>query len=502
MRKQHYILLWLMIFLLQAACLKDKGNYKYTSLNSISISGIDSAYILNLGDRLKITPLLSFTQDQPEDTANYTYQWVADHTIGFSWTPVTISVSRNLDTTIRLPYIGTYYMYYRVTDKRTKLFQDAYFYLTMSVPSFEGWLLLSDTGDGNSRLSMVSHQGNKDTVYPDILKTVSSAFIPTGAPVMVKTAFSGFPPPGVAALTIFVATSKQFVFLGQDTLEYRPAYDLTKAVPAAVTDWSGMQLNMDFGQEGLLSVNGNVYAANGDVFTSPVNNTPDGQLFPASPWITLNSTSQSLNACVLFDTLHGAFYRYTGSGTTAVPYTNGTLFNFSTGKDLLYMQYVPFNNGEVFAVLQDRSNHKRYLARFMLNGTQHYYGEITGNDISNTTQFAASPNLGYLFYSTGGKVYEYDPVSNQSMLMKDYGSRAISLIKFQQFNFTYSNAGNAQRYLVLSQKLVVCTYNPGAPAGSGMIDIYHVPAANAPLQLYQSFTGGMGKIVSVSYRDR
>ncbi|MBC9930003.1 PKD-like family lipoprotein [Chitinophaga qingshengii] len=502
MRKRHYIHLWLMATFLQVACMKDKGNYQYESINRIIITGIDSSYTVSYGDRLKVNPLLSFTQEQQEDTTNYSYLWVADHVLGYSWIPDTIATTRNLDAAIRLRRFGTYYMYYRVTDKRTGVFTDAYFYVTMTTPSFEGWLLLSDVGNGDSRLSMVSHLGNRDTVYPDILKTVGTAYTPVGAPVFVETAISDFPRPGQDIYVTFVATSKQFVYLGQDTLEYSPANDMKKYVPAAVTDWSGARFSTLLTKDGLLTLNKNVYAILRNSYVGPVNNTADGKRFSASGWATFKQSISALSTCVLFDTDKGTFYRYPGNGTTCIPYTNSTLFDFNTGKDLLYLKHVPFNGGEVFAVLQDRLNNKRYLARFTLIGTQHYYSEITGDDISGATQFAVSSDLGYLFYSAGGKLYEYDPVNNRSILMKDYGTRAISLIKFQQFIFTYDGTANASRYQELAKKLIVCTYEPDAPSSSGMLDIYHVPDANAPLQLYQSFSGDIGKIVSVSYRDR
>lgn len=495
-----YILLLLIFMTLGGSCIKDPGNYQYDPINRVSIAGIDSSYTVNYGNKLKIKPALSFTRDLQQDTANYTYQWVADHLVGYQPRPKTISTARDLDTAIRLDF-GTYYMYYRVTDKRTKVFTDAYFYLTVGVPSFEGWLLLCDMENGNSRLDMVSHLGNKDTVYPDILKTVSSSFVPAGKPVFVETGITEFADPRGQLLTPFIATSQQFVFLGSDTLEYKPGNDMKSRVPRTVTDWSQSKLYMAQQQAGLLTLDSNVYSLETDKFIGPVNNA-GARRFNASPWVTFNKTTPLLSAVVLFDTDKGAFYRYPGYGTTCVPYVDGTLFDFTTGKALLYLQYVPFNGGEVFAVLEDKKTGKKYLARFTISGVQHYYGEITGEDIATATQFAVSPDKGYLFYAVGGKVYAYDVVNNRSIMRKDYGARTISVLKFQQFTYIYDGAGNKDRYLALAKKLIVCTYTPGAPANSGSLDIYDVPDINASLQLYQSFSGGIGKVASVSYRDR
>ncbi|QJB31898.1 hypothetical protein HF329_11400 [Chitinophaga oryzae] len=495
-----HILLLSFLVLLGGSCMKDPGNYQYDPINRISITGIDSSYTINYGNKLQIKPVLSFTRDQQQDTANYSCMWVADHVVGYVPRPKTISTARYLDQTISLDF-GTYYMYYRVTDKRTNVFTDAYFYLTVGAPSFEGWLLLCDMENGNSRLDMVSHQGNKDTVYPDILKTVSSSFVPAGKPVFVETGTTDFADPRGQLLTPFIATSQQFVFLGSDTLDYKPANDMQSRIPGAVTDWSHSRLYMGQQQTGLFALDNDVFLQYLGTFTGPVNNAGNHR-FNASRWLTFNRSAPTLSAVVLFDTDKGAFYRYPGQGTACVPYTDGTLFDFTTGKELLYLQHVPFNGGEVFAVLQDKTDGKRYLARFTIIGTQRYYGEITGDGIAAATQFAVSPDKGYLFYAVGGKLYEYDVINNRCILIKDYGARMISVIKFQQFTYIFDAAGNKDRYLALAKKLVVCTYTPGAPTNSGMLDIYNVPDNNAPLQLYQSFSGGIGKVASVSYRDR
>lgn len=503
MHKHLHIWLLLVIFLAGISCMKDTGNYQYSPVNSISITGIDSSYSVIFGAKLQIKPQLSFTQDQQGDTANYSYQWVSDHMVGYTPRPTVISTSKTLDTTIRLDY-GTHYMYYRVTDKRTKIYADAYFLLTVTTPAFEGWLLLCDMENGNSRLDMVSRlSSNKDTVYPDILKTLSSAFVPTGRPVFVETGITNFGDKRGQFLTPFIATSQQFVFLNADSLGYKPESNMKNMLDpiVQVTDWSNSVLYMGSHSTGFLAIDDNMYAlTEDDEFIGPINNAGN-ERFKASRWTAFNREKE-LGATVLFDTDRGAFYRYPGRSTTCVPYTDGTLFNFNTGKELLYLQYVPFNNGEVFAVLQDPQNRKRYLARFTLSGIQHYYGEIISEGIADATLFAASPSLGYLFYAVGGKIYEYDVLTNRSTLMKDYGAKAVTVLKFQQFNFIYDAAGNKDRYRALARKLVVCTYTPGAPANSGTLDIYDVPEINAPLQLYKSYSDGIGKVVSVSYRDR
>lgn len=74
MNTHHYksILLSFFFACLLTACMKDKGNYNYTPINRVTIQGVDSAYLLDYGTRLQIKPVLKFSEDTHEDTANYT----------------------------------------------------------------------------------------------------------------------------------------------------------------------------------------------------------------------------------------------------------------------------------------------------------------------------------------------------------------------------------------------------------------------------------------------
>jgi hypothetical protein len=123
---------------------------------------------------------------------------------------------------------------------------------------------------------------------------------------------------------------------------------------------------------------------------------------------------------------------------------------------------------------------------------------MTAPDIDKATHFASSPELGYLFYSVGGKLYEYDPFLQQSFLMLDKGSEEITYIAFQKF----FNPNYYDKYTEFGNLLTVGTQNPAGSEGSnGTLTQYTVPPINKPLQVKNTFTG-FGRIVSVSYRER
>lgn len=242
--------------------------------------------------------------------------------------------------------------------------------------------------------------------------------------------------------------------------------------------------------------NGNAYLYNRTLntyYSAPISYISDEQKsFEVAPFLTGNSG-------IFYDKTNLRFVKHNGSGSTCSvlpePTENQKLFSFKTGKELAYMRKVAFNGTEIFAVLKDPQSQKKYLARFNpTNNVQSYYAEMTGTDIDKAELYAISPEFGYIFYSVGGKVYEYDMVYRVSKLMADYGGRKVSYLNFYEFlNPNKYTAGN---------KLMVGFYDPAKTDGTeGSLDIYKVPNINADLILEASYTG-FGRIKALSYRER
>lgn len=493
---QTFIKTFLLVALL-ASCTKDKGNYNYQPINDITIEGVDSFYLVDYGHRLQIRPKLTFSKDSQEDPANYTFEWIRNTVVGFTGAPLKFADTRDLDTLIKMNY-GSYYMYYRVTDKRTGVFKDAYFIIQVTAPSYEGWLLLCDLANGNSRLDMVARRGSGDTLYRDILSTVKSSLSLTGTPSFVATANSAIPPSN-GTMSIFVATSDRGTSLGRDSMDYLPSYHLNNSMVngIGVSNYTGAKAVLKtYG--GLMWAEGDLYAFDFNNIAGPVNTQDNGVAkFRASPYMAVSTSYTS----VVFNEDNKTFLRHPYLNSSCLTMPAGTLFNFSTGKNLLYMDFTPYNGGEAFAILEDAANSKRYLARMTVAGVQRYYAELNGTGASSATNFAVSPTQGYLFYAVGSKIYEYDFSTGKTILMKDYGTRKISLMQFLPFANVAATAANGAFYTNLSRKLIVCTYEESNLISSGSMDLYTVPDINGPIELYRSYTGS-GKVVSVAYRER
>jgi hypothetical protein len=502
MKRIKILLLSLLTVVCLQACMKDKGIYDYKEVNRVKISAIDSSYIYELGNRLHIVPKFAPTTDKDFDPNNYTFKWVIDHKKGLLMNPKVISTKQVLDTVINKMDYGSYAMFYRITDKRTGVFSESYFDLNVSAANYEGWMLLCDTEDGNSRLDMVSYFGTKEIVYKDVLGYINSAYKPLGKPAVLDLSFT-YGISSVEGWTVIIATDKTAVALDQDKMAYSAAdNDLSQAVPSdpPVQSWSGASWNLSI-WGGLVKVGDQLFNLDPGQFLGPVNTINGGnEDFVPSPWIAINKRGQSSKS-IVFDKGTGEFLRYPGSGETCLSLPKGGFFDFKTGKDLLFMTFVPFNGGEVFAVLKDRNSNKKYLARFSMTGVQNYYGEINGEGINEARFFAVHPNLGYLFYATDHLVYEFDSSLNKAFAMKQYPGRMITEIKFHTFLQSGSTYPNYLRYTELGKKLIVCTYVPGDALNSGQLDLFNVPEINGKIRLDKSYSG-LGKISKVCYQER
>ncbi|WP_127133223.1 PKD-like family lipoprotein [Pseudoflavitalea rhizosphaerae] len=496
-------------FLLNA-CIKDKGNYDYSEVNSIVIKGMENEYFLYLNRRVNIQPQLEFSKDAGTDPGRYKYEWVTDGTSGYTIPPDTFCRSRDLDTVL-LPKYGCadYYCYFRVTDTVTGLFSQKEFLMHVVTPSYEGWLMLCDMEDGTSRLDMISQQGEKDTLYRDVLKTVGSTFPMQDKPAFVASGALYFPPSN-GLVTAMVGTSKTASTLGMDTLDYKSEYDLNSFMEGdRINDFTGSDVMLRI-TGGALYAQNNIYIFGySGLISTPVNYMDNpANLFKASRFMATDIYNSSW---MFFNTNSNRLVRWSSGACEDIP--AGDLFDYaidnnaSGGMELVYMEPTTYSTGDVFLVLKAKQSGKFYLGRCAVNGTaQYYYKEIKGTDIENATHFAVSPEYGHLFYEAGGKIYEYDINLQKSFMMKDYGGRKITQLKFNFMEFSDAYRWsqlplNYNKYSALRKKLLVATYEPADPKTSGVLDIYTIPSVNQPIQLYKSYTG-TGKIVSIAFRER
>jgi len=485
-----------------SSCYKDLGNYTYHDINEISFTGIDTinGYTMLLGDSLKVSPSLVMTKDNSPSSDNYSYEWSFHLTRspGVTYDSI-ISTDKNLKTKIMFTP-GNYYLQYKVTDKKTGVPFHVRTNVLVSTPIYEGYMVLNNV-NGRSRLDMLSYNktANVFTQYTDVLARVGSKVPMESEPYQVlcmyytRTRFVS-----VKYYGIFLLTASGTNRVNEETFGYDPSYNIRNLMVGDVPANFGAQYltgEITNGMSPLFYMysNGHIYcytAVNGSAFKYlPLNIYPASSIpFNVSPYVATDG-----NRAVLYNTDKRNFVTaadYNSVSVTDVP----AGLNYPAGLDLIYMERNYSSN--TYAILKNPSTSKYYLLRFVIGQEQNYYQEITGTDFANASHYTISPDLGYLFYSVGGKLYEYDLSLKISKLMFDKGQEQITFLAFQQF---FNRTGIYSNWAKL---LTVGSYNPSGTVGSnGTLELYSVPPVNGQIVQTNKWAG-LGKVVSVSYRER
>ncbi len=482
------------------SCHKDLGNYDYTPINEITIAGFKDTTVL-LGDPFKLTPNIIGTIDKSGDTTKYTYKWTA---IGPSSLLIADRV-KELGTgyTLNLPRVSLpaapWTVYLFVTDKTTGVTWKNSFLLTVSTSVFEGYLLLTDV-NGKARLDMLSYRNGGFVLMKDAPAQVGSALPAQGKPIQVVS-YSYEP----ATWGIYLLTETQTTRIHPDNFSwqftYNIAYEMSGgAVPANfkakfLKGGTSSSLNTAW----MVGEDDNLYyylRFNQIRMGVPVNiEAGEANPFPVAPYMATSNTS----GAIMFDKNKKRFMKLDNSATRATRMNNGTLFDHNNVKgDLRFMENL-YQSNNIYAVLHyPDSVNKIYIARFALSGAQSYYSPVLAPGVEQADFYTFHPDLPYLFYNIGSKVYEYDLSLKTSKLMIDFGTKKITCMKFQEFIFRGSRPNYGQWY----DKLMVAVENPEKPVGeNGELHLYTVPPVNGDLTLYQSYNG-FGKVKDFTYRER
>lgn len=147
-------LFFILILFIAVSCLDDKTNYDYTDINNFDdgyfVEGISSKYSLFLGESVTLTPTVKLSMDTLNPDINYS--WVLDG----------VEVSTEPSYTYNAEKYGVYNLVFLAIDKKTGVGFPTDIELQVSPLYKYGWLFLSRTASGDSRLSMIT--GKKSLV--------------------------------------------------------------------------------------------------------------------------------------------------------------------------------------------------------------------------------------------------------------------------------------------------------------------------------------------------
>ncbi|GAA4298705.1 PKD-like family lipoprotein [Aestuariibaculum suncheonense] len=488
------VIIALIVAILGISCTKDEGNYDYVDINEVEFSGIKESYIVTRFDNLVITPELNFTKDEM-GSGNYAYQWEAfEDDISGGTNLVSLSTEKDLDVTINLKPRG-YFVYLTVTDLNSGIEFKKRFNLEVTNSIYEGWLVLSEV-NGGSRLDMVSKLESGFTMFTDVLGGSDLNLV--GTPSFVYSFAYITTQYGVYISTSGNGTTK----IEPDTFDWVEQYGIGyEFIPQKADNFKVDNLVSNSGYSAYAMANGNAYfyyQQQRISYGEPINRI-GSEIFSVSPMVGKGKQGDYM---IFYDTTNKRFVRSRRGVFSQMPAAASTKFDYNNvGMDLIYMEGNDYNStlgAATFAVLQDPTDSKYYLAYFnSANSSQVYFGEI-GADVTDFDQaslYAVSPEYGYLYYTVGSKIYQYNFSAGITTLLIDKGAEEISLIKFHDF---WVNS----KYSGLSNNLIVGSYNPAGSEGTnGTMEFYSILELNAGVKLEASYSG-FGKIKSVNYRER
>jgi hypothetical protein len=477
------------------SCNKDKGNYAYHAINEISFSGFDTTngYKASFGDTLSISPVVTNSLDAG-GTHKYSYEWSVNQ--GFNGDRI---ISTDKDLKVRIDELpGSYPLQFRVTDLTTGVLFHIRSTLLVRTDVYEGYLVLNDVG-GSSRLDMLSYDGVAGTFtqYTDVLKKQGSSLPAQGQPYKVlctraiQSAFNY----SDSTYGIYLLTASGTNRIHPETFDWKSTYNIRYEVTGSIDQdfkADNMQIDPQFYYLTYYMVSSNnVYVRSGGgsaLYNLPINKYVGRPLFKASPYVVADGRGNA----VLFNMDSLSFV--TTSSLTATTVTDPPPHEFPKGDELVWMDNSASGYG--FAITKTPNTTNYTLTKFLPGSAPEYSKPLTATDIDQATHFAVSSTPEYLFYSVGGKVYEYDLSLQTSKLMLDKGASQITYLAFEQF--THISAFPAT-YGTWVRWLSVGSYNQAG--ANGTLEQYGIVDANEPLVFKRSWTG-FGKITSVAYRER
>lgn len=507
MHKKYYLIFsWLVAMLTLGSCKKDLGNYDYNEINALTeVVNLPKEVVAIFGKTLALKPEIKFSQDPGFDETKYSFEWSYIGPNGLGGSKVFIlAKTRNLEMVTSL-VAGTYTAYYVVTEKASGVRYRTAFTLKVSNEINEGWMLMCDVNN-QARVDMLSlNTAGSFDVIKDLLASTGSELKLSGKPVMIYNYSTGLLiGPDKISFGIYLGTDQTTTKIEPNTFKWTPTMNLTYemfgSTPAGfyadVIQQRAPSTAYMIGKEAAYFYDRttNVY------YASPISYiTAEQKEFKVAPFIAGDDQIVQDAHAIFYDKTNRRFVKHSGTNPTCTvlpePAAAQKKFSFSTGMDLLYMSWVSFNGGEVFGVLKDPNSTKRYLARFNSKSlAQTYYDEITATDFASAEFYAVNPALGYLFYTVGSKIYEYDMSSKTTKQVVDYGSKKISFIQFYDFKNTtkYKDSNN----------LMVAFYDTALAEGeNGAINTFIVPPVMGDLVLDKSYSG-FGKVKSLTYRER
>lgn len=469
------------------SCAKDKGNYDYAEINSVSVKTQDTAFVLQQMQELIINPVLQETIPNTGDA--YTYQWTVYPTVadpGMSGVqkeqpkPILLSQEKDLKTVITLSP-SDYFLQYDVTNTRTGLKTIKRYLLTVNGAFYEGWLVMSNV---NNKVQL------------SFIRKDDQSFL---NPIQQINGFE-LEGKGLGAFSAVIDyMNKVYVFTDKTSYRFH-ADDFT--LQSSDTDLFTDKLHFTDPFYTVNSINtdqyiingGHVYATISEFFGTP------GKYSVAFGGLDVDLFSYFFSG----NRYYNSFYDNKHKRFVFADYNSRVLKAFSP---IAGASYDVSNVGKTM-VAADLGMNETYYTVMRDDAGYYYYGYNPGEaspaessqviknspGIDKATGFAASSALRHLYYTTDQAIYLYDILANSSRKLYEFPEGK----KIKDIKMYKSKGWGAFKDPLFNSRLVVGTYN-GTEGEVFFFDL--APTGDIAGGKYVKSFGGFGDIVQLNYRN-
>lgn len=483
-----YLLLGLSLALVHTSCLEDEGNYEYTDLSPVEISGLRDSYRFILQDPVHLPP--SIKTDIPQDRLEYCWRVGAD----------TLAKTVNLDYTFSRIPTSSGPLTFEVHDKLTDVRYSKNMSLSVVSPFYTGWLILADEG-GKSVLNFQSYEGDK-TLYHDIYKEVNGKDM-TGTPVQVQQ--QNFQDGNTGAYQDRVVVINRggsspmldgVTMLNQSFIEDQ--FNTAAKPSLAYVDAEYFS--------SLKAVN--VVADNGDAYGKAVGSMAspedghfqfpyqgDDKGYKLAPFLVKPAYTSYLFG---FDEKNHRYVYFMATNMSSVitelpwDYTasaSGIDLNNIPGKPLWIGSFL--YNENVYTIMKDDTDYKLYWMSVIWNGTTTMKACVTlpAGTVNDQSKFQVHPTSPYIFMSNGSKLMalNLDNISNISDAINDIATFDGDITAI---HYAYANIYDDAKRV---NQLAIAIRASATESSLLIID----PQLTAHGQILERYDGIKGKVVSI-----
>ena len=467
--KRNYFIIGLLFFWVAMACTEDKGNYDYTPLNDLSISGIESEYLIERDSQLVIP--VTITADEDFQESRYDYLWYVWR-VNNAADPDTLSWEKDLNVTISV-VPGDYDLRYIVTDKNTDISYTYRTSLTVIDSYSKGVMALSNAGGqaDNAVNTLTPHvyvEANGESAGNNPLGIYYIGGGEFVAPLVVIATEEGSKVANPADFSEFMDFSELFYFA--------PEPGIMQCL--CKSNW---------GYDEYVIVDGKVYnrrLAFVENLYQPYDPQAKGDYY-AAPF----SMYESTNAAFFYDQV-GQRFIYNNYGVMIPVEASSGAFNAADMQmDMVYGFALDEN---LRAVMEDEAGQ-----RYMISATKAVTYNVTpismlpmeGEGTADASAFAMSTrDLGFLYYAYGNKIACISTVTGNILSVYE-GFAAGQQVDYIEFDRTEN-----------TDRLWVGVSDGSGAAESGSIYFLKM-ASDGSLTEEVHFENVCGKVVDFEYKS-